>query len=199
MLDRALAQTFRNFATLFFICALVTVPVSVAYAIVFQHEIGLRELHPQIEQFPPLREVKGVSKSDLDRSRVVSGAIAVLELALVPLGLKAARRVFDDAEEGGVTSVDRAWTAAFSKRYSWDPSAPGGGAGIVVTSAIVAVIAGFLLDRLGILITEPLSPTYAFTVAGLATGAARAAAAPLFIGPVAYCCVRKKSIAPDAA
>ena len=203
MLDRGLALTFKNFATLFFVCAVVTLPLHVAYSIGFQNEIGLRELHAEIEQFPPLREVKGVSKQDLDLSREVAAIVAILELALVPLGLKAARRVFDDDKEGRVTSARTAWAAAWSRGYTWNKRAPGRGIGLALVAAIVAMAVGFVCDRIGILVAEPVSPTYAFTVIGAATGVARAVAAPLFLGPVAYCCVispdpSKKGIAPHA-
>lgn len=186
-------MTFRNFATLFFVCAAITVPLHIAYSFVFRNEIGLRELHSQIESFPPLREVKGVSKHDLDVSRIVAAVIAALELALVPLGVKAARRVIDDDAAGQVTTAGTAWQAAWSRDYKITRRA----SGVALAAAVVAVAVGFLCDRIGILVTEPASPTYAFLIAGPATGIARAVAAPLFLGPTAYCCVEKKTFAPQ--
>ncbi|MFN2594245.1 MAG: hypothetical protein ABR579_05085 [Actinomycetota bacterium] len=196
MLDRGLAATFRNFATLFFLCAAITVPLHIAYSFVFHNEIGLRELHAQIESFPPLREVKGVSKHDLDISRIASGVVAALELALLPLGVKAARRVLEDETAGDVTNAGAAWQAAWARDYKLKL----GGSGVALASAVIAVAVGFLCDRIGILLTEPVSPTYAFLFVGLATGLARAVAAPLFLGPTAYCCVKnveKKGFTPQ--
>lgn len=198
MLDRGLAVTFKNFATLFFVCAVITIPLHVTYAIVFKNEIGLRELHAQIESFPPLREVKGVSKHDLDVSRLVSGGLAVFELLLVPLALKAARRVIDDDAENQVTTVGSAWSSALSRGYAWARDLPGGGGVIVIAAAAIAIAVGVAADRVGALMAEPFSPTYAFAIVGPATALARAVAAPLFLGPVAFACLRKKGIASPA-
>ncbi|MEA2477020.1 MAG: hypothetical protein QOF16_1161 [Actinomycetota bacterium] len=198
MLDRGLALTFRNFATLFFVCAAVTVPLHVAYSVAFKDEIGVRELHAQIESFPPLREVKGVSKHDLDVARIVSGAIALVELALLPLGVKAARRVFDDDGRDGVSTVPAAWRAALTRDYRWDVGALRRRLGVVLSAALLALAVGFCCDRIGALLAEPFSPTYAFTIVGLATALSRAVAAPFFLGPAAYCYVQKKSFAPHA-
>jgi hypothetical protein len=195
MLDRGLALTFKNYATLFFVCAAVTVPIHIAYSFAFKNEIGLRELHAQIESFPPLREVKGVSKHDLDVARIASGAIALFELALLPLGVKAFRRVFED-EHDGVSTVPAAWRAAWGRDYRWDPDALRRRLGVILSAAALAIAVGFGCDRITALLAEPVSPTYAFTIVGLATALSRAVAAPFFLGPAAYCCLQKKTFAP---
>lgn len=179
MIDRAARLTVRNFWTLFFVVAAVTVPLQVAYASVFHNVIAVRELHGDIERFPPLRQVHGVGREQLSQARIAYWVIVAAELALLPLLVRAADGVLERDERGEIPSVPGAWAAALSRRRSRSVIRAVAHPGPLLTGVIVAVIVGALVQAGGRLAIEPLGDERAFVGLGLVDGVARAAAAPL--------------------
>ena len=178
MIDRAARLTVRNFWTLFFVVAAVTVPLQVAYASVFHNVIAVGELHGDIEQFPPQRQVHGVGREQLGQARIAYWAIVAAELALLPLLVRAADRVLERDERGAITSAPGAWAAALSRRRTRSVIRAVAHPGPLLTGLIVAVIIGALVQAGGRLLIEPLGDERAFAGLGLVDGVARAAAAP---------------------
>jgi hypothetical protein len=181
MLDAGLRVTFRYFWTLFFVAAMVTVPVHLIYVFTFHDAIGLRELAPQIQQLPRGREVHYVAASDFDRARLALWAIDAAELALLPLGIRAARAVVAADERGEVPTAATAWKSALRirkghrTRYGW----------WLVAALLGGALVGALCDAIGRLVAEPFGVDWSFVALGLTQGAARAAGAAFFLGPAA--------------
>jgi hypothetical protein len=181
MLDAGLRVTIRYFWTLFFVAAIVTVPLHLIYVFAFHGAIGLRELAPQIQELPRGREVHYVAASDFERARLVLWAIDAAELALLPLGIRAARGVLAADERGEVPTATRGWASAFRNqrgrqaRYgSW-----------LLAALLIGAVVGTLCDAIGRLLAEPFGVEWSFVVLGLTQGAARAAGAAFFLGPAA--------------
>ena len=180
MVDRALRLTVRNFWTLFFAVAAVTVPLQLAYATAWHNVIAVRELHADIARFPPLRQVHSVGRSQLHDARLTYWVIVAVELVLLPLFVRAARRVVETDAAGGVPSALDALRGAFAR---------GGGSvlralarpGPLVTGLAVAVAVGALASAAGHLLIEPVGDDRAFAAVGLVDGVARALAAPFFL------------------
>jgi hypothetical protein len=181
MIERAARLTVRNYWTLFFVVALVTVPLQVAYASVWHNVIAVRELHGDIEQFPPLRQVHSVGREQLRDSRLTYWAIVGIELALIPLMIRAAGRVVEEDAGGELSSAPHAWVAAFSRRHSRTVARALGHPGPLLTGAVVSVAVGALVQVGGRLLIEPLGDERAFAGVGLVDGVARAAGAPFFL------------------
>ena len=178
MIDRAARLTFRNFWTLFFVVAAITVPLQVAYASVWHNVIAVRELHGDIEDFPPLRQVHGVGREQLQQSRVTYWLIVGAELALVPLLIRATSRVLEQDAAGEITSAPEAWRAALGRRRSRSVVRALGRPGPLLTGVLLAVAVGALVQVAGRLAIEPLGDERAFAGVGVVDGVARAAGAP---------------------
>lgn len=110
-LDDALRTTFRNYSTFFLVVFVVLMPLHLVYGWVFQDVFAVRELHGAIAEFPPARQVRGVGQSDIERARLWFWIIVALEVALLPLIVKAGRAVLDQDERGEVTTVTGAWSS----------------------------------------------------------------------------------------
>lgn len=110
-LDDPLRATFRNYSTLFLVVFVVLMPLHLIYGWVFQDVFTVRELHGAIAEFPPARQVRGVGQSDIERARLWFWIIVALEVALLPLIVKAGRAVLDQDERGEVTTVTGAWSS----------------------------------------------------------------------------------------
>src|ERR687884_2313848 len=97
MLDAGLRVAIRNFWTLFFIAAVVTVPLHLVYAFRYHNVIAVRELIPQIERFPAGRHVHLVGPRQLHHARVGLWILDAVELLLLPLAVRAARASIETA------------------------------------------------------------------------------------------------------
>ena len=181
MLDAGLRVTFRYFSTLFFVAAIVTVPLHLIYVFAFHDVIGLRELAPQIEELPRAREVHYVAAADLRRARLALWAIDAVELALLPLGIRAARGVVAMDERGEVPSATRAWRSALRSQKRRRPRY----GGWFLAALLIGGLVGALCDAIGRLLAEPLGTDWSFVVLGVTQGAARAAGAAFVLGPAA--------------
>jgi hypothetical protein len=177
MLDRALAKTFANFSTLLLIACLYTVPIHVGHAFVFQDELAVRELSSDIADFPEGRQVRGVASADLDSERDWLLIVCAVELALLVVAYRAAKRVHVVAEEGGVPGVFDA--------YRHVASVPRGGtirSGPVIVALLIGLVAGWLVLRIGELLADMTSADTAWAGLGVARALATATATALIAG-----------------
>ena len=180
MLDHAFRLTLKNFTTYFLLVACVTVPLHVGYAFVFQKVIAVSEIHDEIETFPSERQVRSVGTAELEDARSVLRFITVLEALMLPVLARAARRVLADDSDGRMVTVKRAWGhlrgTGGSLLGAWSRHAFA-----LLIALATALVLGFLAERVGILLSEPLSDQRAWAGVGLAQAVARALAAPFFI------------------
>jgi hypothetical protein len=190
--DRVLALTWRNFATLFFLVAVVTVPLHVARTFTYRKVLVVRELAPDIEAFPAGREVRGIGPSDLDAARRSLLVVSGIELALIPLAVGAVRRVLQIDRRAGVPTVTDAWLHALGSWAHPTDRPPPTAAGLVVGLA-VGLAAGFLVGRAGILLAETVPNYLAFAPLGVVEGTARALSAIFFLVPLALLVPRAKA------
>ncbi len=182
MLESALQMTFRNFSTLFLIVAVVVFPLQLAYGITFRDEIAVRELHPQIEEFPAGLKVRNVGAAELDRARAAGYALWLIEIALIPLMVKAARQALDAEERGDVPTVAEAWRGAFRRGpRRWLP----GAAPAVAAGAGLALAVLLMLEVSGLLLTDVLPDAPRFAGIVLVDTLARSSALPLLLVPLA--------------
>jgi hypothetical protein len=182
MLDAGLRVTFRHFWTLFFIAAAVTVPLHLIYVFAFHNVIALRDLAPQIQNLPANQHVHLVGSSDLQHARVALWVVDAIELALVPLGVGAARAVLAADESGEVPTAIAAWQGSFRQLHGsrWHLGSE------LLIAALVGIAIGGLVDAIGRLLAEPFGIDWSFVVLGLIQGSARAAGTAFFLGPAAW-------------
>jgi hypothetical protein len=182
MLESALQATFRNFSTLFLIVAVVVFPLHLAYGITFRDEIAVRELHPEIAELPSDRRVRGVGPAEIDRARMAGYAVWLVEIALIPLFVKAARRALDATERGDVATVADAWRGAFGRApRQWLP----GGPAAVAVGAGIAVLVLLMVEVSGLLLTDMLPDGSRFAGVVVVDTLARSAALPFVLAPLA--------------
>jgi hypothetical protein len=187
-LDDVLRSTFRNYATLFFVVAVLTVPVHVVHSFVFRDVVAVREIHNAVEDLAPPQQVRRVSADDLADYRNTGLLIAAAEIALIPILVGAARTVLAAGPEASVTG---AWAEAVSGWKSPLPR-PTHALVAVAVGATLAVAIGFLIRTTGYLLSEPVPEGVSFGPIGLAEGVARAAGAPFLLVPLALASGRAK-------
>ena len=190
MLESALQSTFRNFSTLFLIAAVVVFPLHLAYGLTFRDEIAVRELHPEIAQLPSDRRVSGVGPAEIERARMTGYAVWLVEIALIPLLVKAARRALDATERGDVATIADAWRGAFGRApRQWLPGGP-----VAVAGGVgMAVLVLLMIEVSGLLLTDTLPDGSRFAGIVVVDTLARSSALPFVIAPLAV------SRAPKAA
>ena len=182
MLESALQATFRNFSTLFLIVAVVVFPLHLVYGLTFRDEIAVRELHPEIAELPSDRRVRGVGPADIDRARLAGYVVWLVEIALIPLFVKAARRALDATERGDVATVADAWRGAFGRApRQWLP----GGTAAFAGGVGMAVLVLLMIEVSGLLLTDMLPDGPRFAGAVVVDTLARAAALPFVLTPLA--------------
>jgi hypothetical protein len=194
MIERAFARTFRNFSTIFMLVAVVVLPIHLIYAFTFRNVIATSDFHEAIEQMPNYQQVRSVGPPQLDDARLVFWIVTAVELALVPLAVRATRRVFIVDDEGKVPTAPDAWGRAL-QRQEGRKFRPGWVVPAVVGVA-AAGAAGTLVALIGSSLTGFLSEDWRWTGVGLTQALARATAVPLALGPLAL--VRAKEGAPSA-
>jgi hypothetical protein len=182
-LDRSLRATFRNYVTIFFVVAIVTVPLHVVHGFVYRKVMNVRELHPDIEDFPERRKVRRVSAKNLEESRNAFLFVTAVELLLLPLAAGATRHVLDIDRDGGVPRVYDAWLHSIS---AWrEPPRDSAGPIALIAGAGVGLVVGYLVERIGFLLAEPVPGSIVFAPIGLVQGVARAAGAAFLLVPLA--------------
>ncbi len=183
MVDKAFRATFRNFATLFLLVAVVTVPLHLLYSVVFNNVIETRELHAVIETFPPARQVRSVGRSQLTYARVGFAIVTFLEIATIPFLARATRRVLDAEEEEELTSVTDALTGLRdAPPLGLDTSRMGP----VLVGTATALAIGLGIERSGLLLLEFVPDAATFPFFGLMQGVSRAAGAPFLLTILAW-------------
>jgi hypothetical protein len=190
-LDRSLRLTFRSFVTLFFIAAVITVPLHVGHSFVHRRAIGVRELHPFIREFPSdARKVHGVGQSEVEEAETSLRFVSILELALLPLMAGAARRALIVDAGGSVATVADAWAHCLT---AWRRPAPARvNVGVVLCGCIAGAAVVFLAESITAILAEPLGESVAFGLVGLGDAAARALGAPFVLVPFALIGVQAK-------
>lgn len=194
MIERAFARTFRNFSTIFMLVTVVVLPIHLIYAFTFRNVIATGDFHEAIQEMPNYRQVRSVGPPQLDDARLVFWILTAVELALIPVAVRATRRVFIADDEGKVPTAPDAWGRALQKQEGrkFRP-------GWVVPAAVgvsAAALAGILVALIGSSITGFLSEDWRWTGVGLTQALARATAAPLALGPLAL--IRAKEGTPSA-
>lgn len=178
MVDRAFGATLRNFGTLFLMVAVLTVPLHLAYSIMFRNVIETRELHPVIETFPDSRQVRSVGRTQLTQARVGLGVLTLIELAAIPFLARGARKVLRDADAGELPSVAEALRSVREgPKVGFDTR----GLGPVLVSAVVALAIGLLFERAGLLLIEFVPDERSYPFFGLMQGVSRALGAPFLL------------------
>ena len=87
MLDRGLRATFRNFATLFFVVAIVLVPLNLVITYVYRDAVRVREIETQIRELET-EDNLGADAERLDQADLVRtvGAVELVASSCVPWG-----------------------------------------------------------------------------------------------------------------
>jgi hypothetical protein len=184
-LDRVLAITWRNFATLFLMVALITVPLHVGRTFVYRKVIAARVLEPEIEAFPEGREVRGIGPDDLDASRRSLLVVTVVELALLPLAVGAVRRALSMDRRQGPPGILDAWAHSGSALLRSRETGLSPSLGALTAGAVIGIAAGTLLQEIGVILLEPVPLYLTFAPLGLVEGAARALGGIFFLVPLA--------------
>src|SRR5687767_3835426 len=125
-LDRTLNATFREFSTLFLVVFVLILPLHLIYGWMFQDVLAVRELHGAIAEFPSSRQVRGVGQADVTNARLWFWIVIALEVALMPVIVKACRSVLEQARTGEIGSVRTALGAI--RERSGDGARPSSGA-----------------------------------------------------------------------
>jgi hypothetical protein len=181
--DRSLRTTFRNYLTVFFLVAVVTVPLHVGHAFLYRNVISVRELHPDIEDFPERRKVHRVGVKKLEQSRNAFLFVTVVELLLLPLAVGATRRVLEVDARGGLPRVVDGWVHSL---HAWRRPVPEPGSPLAaLVGAVLGLAVGYLVERIGVLLSEPVPGSVVFAPVGLTQGVARAAGAAFLLVPLA--------------
>jgi hypothetical protein len=182
MLESALQATFRNFSTLFLIVAVVVFPLHLAYGLTFRDEIAVRELHPDIVELPSDRRVRGVGPAEIDRARLAGYAVWLVEIALIPLFVRAARRALDATERGDVATIGDAWRGAFRREpRQW----ASGGPAAVAVGVGMSILVLLMVEVSGLLLTDMLPDGPRFAGVVVVDTLARSAALPFVLTPIA--------------
>ena len=182
MLEKGLSYAFRDLWTYILIAAVVTVPLHFVYAVTFRNVIAVAEVHEEIEDFTGERTTRDVGPSDLDAERAAWIAIAAIELALLPFAARATRRALERDIDDKVPTVLGAWAGIGSAGGGFG-AALKKNIGPLALAALLALTAGFLAERAGMLLSEVLGIGSRWAGVALAQGLGRAIGAPLFLVP----------------
>lgn len=180
MLDQALRRTFRDLSTFMLIVAFVAVPLHLVHSYAFRNVIEVRELHAQIETFPADRTVRDVGPDRLTDYRASLKLLGLLEAGLLVILVRPTRRALLDADAGGVPTASGAWAGSLHTGGGY-LRALGHAPGPLLVAAVLALLIGFLAERVGLLAAEPLGDAKAWLGVGLAQAFARCLAAPFFL------------------
>jgi hypothetical protein len=179
LVDRALKTTLRNFSTFWLIAAAVTIPLNLAWASLYADVIATREIHADIETLPAGDEVRGVDGDAIDRARYAQLIVLALEIALIPLLLRATRRAIERDASGHVPTALGAWrnVARASGTQGTGPLR----LSVVLPMAVFAVMVWALAALIGELLAAPVGDSVAWLVVALTKGGALALALPFLL------------------
>ena len=200
MLDRAFRLTFKNLSTFVLIAAVVALPLHVVYAATFQRVIAVSELHDDISRFPKTRQIRNVGRDQLRNARLGLLAVTLVEIAALPLVIRAARRTLEDDERGLLPTVTRSWAGALAPTHGALLRALRRHLGPLLVGLVVALVVGILIERIGTLLIEPLPDDDAWGGVALVQAAARSLAAPFLAVPWAVASLEKspeRVVTPD--
>jgi hypothetical protein len=126
--------------------------------------------------------VRSVGTAELRDARLGLWVVTGLEILLLPVLARASRRVLVDDSAGRHVTVKGAWRGlrgtGGSLAGAWRDHAF-----TLLAALATALVLGFLAERVGILLAEPLGDGRAWAGVGLAQAAARALAAPFLLVP----------------
>lgn len=179
LLDRALKTTLRNFSTFWLIVAVVTIPLNLAWATLFQDVVATREIHADIESLPSGDPVRGVDRQAIEFARSAQLIVLALELALIPVLLRATRRAIERDASGHVPTAFGAWRGV--GRSSGARSSAPWRLSVALAMAGFALIVWILAALIGGLLAGPVGDALAWLVVGLTRGAALALALPFLL------------------
>ena len=177
-------MAFRNYSTLFFAVAAVTLTLHLVYAVVFRDVIAVSELHLEISHLGENVKLQDVGRSEVAAARTFYWVLVAVEIAAIPIFVVAARRVVQVDESGGVPTVVDAYSHLRSGADSMSLRFGGGGWATVIAGAAVALLAGFLFEQASLLLTEMVPDDWLFLATGLVRGLAPAVGAPFFLASV---------------
>lgn len=174
-LERTVSATFRNYSTLFLVVFALIVPLHLIYGWMFRDVLSVRELHGAIAEFPSSRQVRGVGQADVTNARLWFWIVIALEIALLPLIVKACRAVLDQDRRREVTSV-RAALATVRSRRSQDAGRSGSGAWVpaLAITLVIAALAEVTLRNFADFVPDDLE----FAALALASAVARSCGIP---------------------
>lgn len=151
-LDHVVRIIVRNFSTLFLVVFGILLPMHLIYGLFFQDVFVVRDLHPAIAEFPERRMVRGVGRSDVAQARLWFWILAVLELALIPLFVRALARVVALDRAGRLPDAVTAWKTIGDRSHLHDEPTPSGrtlaacvGIGVAI-GALVWLIASVVVE-----------------------------------------------------
>jgi hypothetical protein len=179
LVDRALKTTLRNFSTFWLIAAAITIPLNVAWAALYEDVIATREIHADIENLPPGDEVRGVDAEAIDRAERAQLLVLALELALIPLLVRATRSAIERDGSGHVPTALGAWRGA--ARASVSRGSMPWRLAIALPMAGLALIVWVLAALIGGLLAAPVGGSLAWLVVALTRGGALALALPFLL------------------
>jgi len=179
LVDRALKTALRNFSTFWLIVAAVTIPLNVAWAFLYQDVIATREIHVDIESLPTGDKVRGVDEEAIDQARSAQLIVLALEVALIPILLRATRRAIEQEAAGHVPTALGAWSGVARSSQARGPSR--WRASVALSMAGFAIIVWVLASLIGHSLVDPAGDSVAWLVLALARGTALALALPFLL------------------
>jgi hypothetical protein len=181
MLDRAARSTVRNFSTLFLICLVLLLPLEIAYGFLHKGAIANHEIRPFIVDLGEGTKIQGVGSPEFEsaeRNRVI---LTVIEVALLPLFIAAARRAIERDRLGELPSATDAYVHGLAPPRI-GPAPPARAVGAVGLAALFAFVLAFAALRGGGLLVDLFPDRFRFVMLGLVEASARSLALPWFLG-----------------
>jgi hypothetical protein len=179
LVDRALKTTLRNFSTFWLIVAAVTIPLNVAWGFLYQDVIATREIHADIETLPTGDKVRGIDEEAIDQARYAQLIVLALEVALIPVLLRATRRAIEREAAGHVPTALAAWRGI--ARASGPRPPTRWRTSVALSMAGFALVIWMLASLIGGLLVDPAGDSVAWLVLALTRGAALALALPFLL------------------
>lgn len=176
MLDRALARMFADLSTLILVACVFTVPIHLVHTYVFQDELSVREMGPEIDALDERQRIRGVNSGDVQLERTWLAILVLVELLTIPVVSRAAQRVYSVSDEGGVPGVMDAYSHLRSgDRIRIPPIGP----------LAVIVVLGGLTAWLVLTIGTRIADMAPADLAWVGVGSARAVAVAVGVAMVA--------------